>query len=159
MQYIIQKSKAQMHTIHIEESVANELMQHNNKRVLCMINDTEALHCAILKTKEGQHYVIISSTVCNKMKLKVGSNIRVQILQDESEQQFEMPIELDEVLNSDDKARKIFNSLTLGNQRGLMHLVAMPKSADKKIERALIIAEKLKVGISQPRLILQKNNS
>ena len=60
------------------------------------------------------------------------------------------------MLDTDEAANKIFESLTDGNKRGLIHLITIPKSSDKKIERALLIAEKLKIGISSPRLVLKK---
>jgi uncharacterized protein YdeI (YjbR/CyaY-like superfamily) len=67
-----------------------------------------------------------------------------------------MPEELKVVLEMDVEADKLFHKLTEGNQRGLMYLVTLVKSSDKRIERALLIAEKIKVGITAPRLILKK---
>jgi uncharacterized protein YdeI (YjbR/CyaY-like superfamily) len=66
-----------------------------------------------------------------------------------------MPEELKEVLDTDDEANKIFHTLTAGNQRGLIYLLSLVKSSDKKIERALKIAERIKLGITSPRLILK----
>ena len=74
---------------------------------------------------------------------------------DNTDYQFAIPQELEEVLNTDDEANQIFNSLTEGNQRGLMYLVSQVKSVDKRIERALKISERLKNGITSPRLILK----
>jgi uncharacterized protein YdeI (YjbR/CyaY-like superfamily) len=58
-------------------------------------------------------------------------------------------------LDTDDEANKIFHALTAGNQRGLIYLLSLVKSSDKKIERALKIAERIKQGITSPRLILK----
>jgi uncharacterized protein YdeI (YjbR/CyaY-like superfamily) len=62
---------------------------------------------------------------------------------------------LSEVLDTDPKANEVFHSLTEGNQRGLMYLVTQVKSSEKRIERALKIAEKIKAGITSPRNILK----
>lgn len=43
-----------------------------------------------------------------------------------------------------------------GNKRSLMYLVSQPKTSDKRIERALFIAERIKSGITSPRLVLKK---
>jgi uncharacterized protein YdeI (YjbR/CyaY-like superfamily) len=60
-----------------------------------------------------------------------------------------------EVLASDPEADRVFHSLTEGNQRGLMYLVTQVKSSDKRIDRALKIADKIKQGITSPRVILK----
>jgi uncharacterized protein YdeI (YjbR/CyaY-like superfamily) len=67
-----------------------------------------------------------------------------------------MPEELSEVLCQDPDADAVFQNLTDGNKRGIIYLVTLLKTSDKRIERALIIAEKLKLGVTSPRLILKK---
>jgi uncharacterized protein YdeI (YjbR/CyaY-like superfamily) len=49
----------------------------------------------------------------------------------------------------------VFEDLTDGNKRGLIYVVSSVKSSDKRIERALKIVEKLKIGVTSPRLILK----
>ncbi len=68
-----------------------------------------------------------------------------------------MPEELAEVLRTDPEAEVVFNRLTPGNKRGLMALVNMVKSVDKKIERALLIAEKIRRGVHSPQQIMKKD--
>jgi uncharacterized protein YdeI (YjbR/CyaY-like superfamily) len=60
-----------------------------------------------------------------------------------------------EVLKTDTEAESIFKGLTDGNKRGLIYLVTQVKSIDKRIERSLKIAERLKLGIKSPREILK----
>ncbi len=66
-----------------------------------------------------------------------------------------MPEELEEVLNIDLDAHTKFHSLTAGNQRSLIYLVTQVKSSEKRIERALKIAEKIKNGVTAPRHIFK----
>lgn len=106
--------------------------------------------------KKGDGYFVnIGQAICKKLKIKEGSTVTAALSVDSSEYQFEMPEELEEVLNTDEEANQIFNSLTAGNQRGLIYLVMQVKSPDKKIERALKIAARLKSGITSPRVILK----
>ena len=65
-----------------------------------------------------------------------------------------MPEELSAVLSLDTAAAQKFKSLTPGNQRGLIYLVTQVKTSDKRIERALTIADRLKHGITSPKTIL-----
>jgi hypothetical protein len=144
-----------MHYIMLDAKLVAKLTKDGNKRVICTINKTEKLHCAIMPKKEAGHFIIIGSSVCKKLKLKIGSEIHASFVIDKTEYQFDMPEELKEVLDTDEQANKIFHALTAGNQRGLIYLLSLVKSSDKKIERALKIAERIKEGITSPRLILK----
>jgi hypothetical protein len=144
--------------ITLDAKLVKTLTANNNKRALCIINKSTELHCAILRNKDAdEYYVIISKAICKQLQFKAGSKIDCEFSVDESEHQFEMPEALQEVLASDDAAKKIFDALTDGNKRSLMHLVTLVKSTDKQIERALLIAEKIKLGITQVRLVLKKD--
>jgi Bacteriocin-protection, YdeI or OmpD-Associated/Domain of unknown function (DUF1905) len=155
MNYSLQKLPSSMHYIMLDAKLVTKLTKDKNKRVICTINKIEKLHCAIMPKKEGGHFVMIGASICKKLKLKVGTEIEASFVIDKTEYQFDMPEELKEVLDTDDEANKIFHTLTAGNQRGLIYLLSLVKSSDKKIERALKIAERIKLGISSPRLILK----
>ncbi len=106
--------------------------------------------------KEGGHFIVVGAAICKKLKIKAGATVSAHFKIDITQYQFEMPEELQEVLGTDPKAQKIFSGLTAGNQRGLIYLFTLVKSVDKKIERTLSIAEKIKAGVISPRLILKK---
>ncbi|WP_165764434.1 YdeI/OmpD-associated family protein [Flavobacterium aurantiibacter] len=97
----------------------------------------------------------VGSRICKKLQLSVGSRIEVIFEIDRTENQFAVPEEWTAVLTSDQEAAVIFNGLSAGNKRSLLYLVAQVKSPEKRIERALKIAEKIKAGISSARIILK----
>ncbi len=144
-----------MHFIMLDAKLIAKLTKDSNKRVICTINKTEKLHCAIMPKKDDGHFIMISTSICKKLKLKVGMEIEASFVIDKTEYQFDMPEELKEVLDTDEEANKKFHSITPGNQRGLIYLLSLVKNSDKKIERALKIAERIKQGITSPRLILK----
>lgn len=155
MEYTLGKFDNGMYFITPDERTVISLTQNNNKRVICRLNDQLEIHCAIMSKKEGGHCIMIGSTICKKLKLKEGDTIRASFFLDETEYQFEMPEELKAVLDSDEEADKLFHLLTKGNQRGLIYLVAQVKSVDKRIERALKIAARIKNGVISPKLMLK----
>jgi hypothetical protein len=154
-EYLLEKFDSGMHYILLDKKTVATLTKADNKRAVCKLNNEVEFHCALMPKKEGGHFINIGSTICKKLKIKEGSKVTATFTIDNTEYQFEMPEELKEVLDTDPKADKIFHSLTEGNQRGLIYLVAQVKSSDKKIERALKIVEKIKNGITSPRLILK----
>jgi predicted SPOUT superfamily RNA methylase MTH1 len=145
-----------MHYILLDSKTARPWLKETNHRVIGNINGKVDFHCGIMPKKEGGFYVNIGSTLCKKLKLKEGDSLTVTFRKDSSAYQFEMPQELSTVLATDRNADQLFHALTEGTQRGLIYLVTQVKSTDKRIERALRIAEQLKNGVTSPRVILKK---
>jgi antitoxin component of MazEF toxin-antitoxin module len=145
-----------MHAIPVAATVAAAFLKTGTRRVICTINDKHSLHAALMTRKEqGDYYIYMGKAVLKKTGLTIGATVTVQLAPDNSEYQFDMPEELAEVLNTDSDAHAIFHALTPGRQRGLIHLVAMLKTVDKRIERALKIADKIKAGITTPAAVLK----
>ena len=155
MKFTVEKVAGYMHCIQLDNKTVAKLTAGNNKRVLCTLNKTIIIHAAIMRTKEGIHYIMIAAKHLKQLKINAGSIIDAVIKKDNSELQFHIPEEFKEVFATDPEAEKIFNSLTDGNKRGLVALVNLVKSSDKKIERALKISERLKLGITAPQKIMK----
>lgn len=154
-EFILEKFAGGMHYIMLDEQTVISLAHNENKRAICTLNEQLEFHCAIMHKKEGGHFINIGSAICKKLNIKKGSKVIATFITDDSKYQFEMPEELMEVLNTDPEADTIFHSLTKGNQRGLIYLVTQAKSSGKRIERALKIVEKIKIGNTSPRSILK----
>lgn len=156
MQYTVFKFASGMHYFMLDNKTVARLTKGGNRRAICKLNNQVEFHCAIMPKKEGGHFVNVGLAICKKLGLKKGSTVSATFSVDQTDYQFAMPDELKEVLDTDGKAKKLFHSLTDGNQRGLIYLVTQVKSVDKRIERALKIAERLKNGVTSPRLMLKK---
>jgi hypothetical protein len=117
--------------------------EDGSRRVVVVLNDTLTLHAAIMP--HGSGWVIsMNKPNLKKLGLKVGSSVQVSMRQDDSAFGLPMPEEFWEVLEQDPLAKRYFDGLTAGKKRSLIHLVIGVKNVDKRIERALMIAEKLK---------------
>lgn len=144
-----------MHFITPDPKTVKKITVNGNKRVICTLNGKITIHAALMKTKEGTHYIMIGAKYLKELNLKAGDKVTAVIQVDKTPLQFNLPEEFAEVMNTDPEALKIFNGLTDGNKRGLIALVNMVKSSDKKIERALKIAAKLKMGITSPQKVMK----
>jgi Bacteriocin-protection, YdeI or OmpD-Associated/Domain of unknown function (DUF1905) len=150
------EKQGSMHLISITADAATAFIKTGNRRVLCTINGIHILHAALMPRKEkGDYFVYAGKALLKKAGLSIGDKLTVKLQADESDYQFDMPEELAEVLNTDADAHRIFHALTPGRQRGLIQLVLMVKSTDKKIERGFKIAEKIKAGITSPQLVMK----
>jgi hypothetical protein len=156
MKFTVEKLHNGMHCIVLDKKTVSPFLKAGQKRLICLLNNVHELHCALMSKKEGGYFIILGATLCRQAKIKAGSIVEATFSVDNTTYQFDMPEELKEVLDSDNEADQLFHALTPGNQRGLIYLVTLVKSTDKKIERALLIAEKIKLGIHSPRLVLKK---
>jgi hypothetical protein len=144
-----------MHYIELDAATVKKLASSGNKRVVCELNKTITLHAAIMKTKEGMHYIMIAAKHLKQLRLKAGSTVTATLRKDTSELQFSIPEEFAEVFDTDPEAKQAFDALTDGRKRGLIAWAGMVKSSEKKIERALKIADRLKQGITDLRQLIK----
>jgi Bacteriocin-protection, YdeI or OmpD-Associated/Domain of unknown function (DUF1905) len=143
-----------MHFTMVEDSIVQLYAEKKSKRAICIIENTR-FHCAFMPKKEGGYFINLGSKICKELNLKVGSQVALTFEEDTSDFQFEMPEEFAEVLALDPDADTVFQNLSDGNKRGLIYLVTLLKTSEKRIERALKVAEKLKFGVTSPRLIMK----
>ena len=116
---------------------------NGSRRVVCVLNGSMTLHAAIMPYGNGW-VISMNKTNLKKLGLKVGSPVQVNMRQDDSEFGLPMPEEFREVLDQDTLAKGYFDALTAGKKRSLIHIVTGVKNVDKRIERALMLADKLK---------------
>jgi hypothetical protein len=148
---IHQFSTGGMHYLPLDEPTALMFLNKGEKRIVCRINNCYDLHCAVMRSKEAGYYLVLGSRVMKELGLKKGSTVHALLKSDHSELQFVLPEELSAVMETDDAARHAFDRLSAGTKRGLAAFVMQVKSMDKKIERSLQIAKKLKEGITSTR--------
>ncbi len=67
----------------------------------------------------------------------------------------EMPEEFDAVLQSDPEAMERFELLTDGKKRSLIYFIIRIKNSQTRIDKALIITENLKMGITDQRELVK----
>jgi uncharacterized protein YdeI (YjbR/CyaY-like superfamily) len=89
-------------------------------------------------------FINVNKKIREQLGLKEGSRVEVSIQKDESNYGLEMPEEFSALLEMDADADKIFHALTPGKQRTLIYVIANVKNEEKRIQRAITVAEHLK---------------
>jgi len=124
--------------------IAENYLKINDKRVICFLNNTLKIHAALMPKGEGKWFVNVNKQIQKKLKITEGSNLFISIQTDESKYGMEPPEEFIELLNQDENGRNIFEQLTMGKQRTLLHLVLKIKSSQIRIDKSIRILEYLK---------------
>jgi Bacteriocin-protection, YdeI or OmpD-Associated len=140
--------------IHLDNAFALTLLENSNKRVVVSWSGHHH-HCAILKSREWGYYLRFGKAHHKKWGLHPGLTISATIKPDTSTYQFSIPDTLEEVLASDDLAMHFWKTLTPGKQRSLIYQIAKIKSTELQINKSLLLAERLKMGITDPMRMLR----
>ena len=132
------------HFVHVEAKIGEKFEKKDgSRRVVCTINDTERFQCALLPSG-GDFVIIVNKVKRTRLGIADGDRISVELARDESKYGLPMPEELEEVLNQDPEADKLFHSLTAGKQRSMLYFIGKIKDIDRRIHSALIFVEHLK---------------
>jgi len=125
------------------------------KRIICTINGKWKLHAAFHK-KEEETFVMLGKQMAKDFDLIPGDEIDVTFEADKTRYQMAVSEEFLEVLATDVDGEKLFHQLTPGKQRSLLHAINMVKSSNIRIEKALLLMQKLKMGQTDLKLLFKK---
>jgi hypothetical protein len=126
----------------IPVEIISELPESGRLRTIGKLNGAE-FSLAIQGRKNGSGFFMIGSALRKAAKITIGDPFEIEF--EITDPDFlELPIELQEVMEQDEEAGKIFFGMTVGIQRSLTHYVSSVKNTDSRIKRALELAQKMK---------------
>ncbi|MNL77434.1 hypothetical protein D3C87_2036140 [compost metagenome] len=76
----------------------------------------------------------------------LGQKLNATVRKDDSEYGRDMPEELQELLAQDEEAKRLFENAKPVNQRAIIHYIASAKSVQVRIDRAIMMTDRLKTG-------------
>jgi predicted DNA-binding antitoxin AbrB/MazE fold protein len=130
------------HHFLVPEAVSESLLLSGHRRVICTLNESLRISCALMPDK-GRYFILINQSNLRKLRLKEGDKVAVVLESDNSPYGMEMPEELETMLSQDEEFARMFHRLTPGKQRNLIHIVGKVKNTDSRIRKSLAIAEHL----------------
>ena len=77
------------------------------KRIICTLNNSYTFHCAMI-AKNPFHYIMLSKEKIKELKLNINNEISVEIIADKSEYGIDISEEFQEVLDSDETGKILF---------------------------------------------------
>jgi translation initiation factor IF-1 len=128
-----------------------QLPEKGRLRIAGKLNGVIPFNLAILNLKEGPKYLMIGSQLRKEAKIKEGDLVQVSFQLVDSKL-LEIPEELLIALEQDDIAKEIFDTLTIGYKRSLIHYITATKNIDIRIKRALTLLEKIKTNTLNTKL-------
>ncbi|MEZ4792456.1 MAG: YdeI/OmpD-associated family protein [Gelidibacter sp.] len=131
--------------------------KQNRVKVKATFNENNIeFYAALKKDKTNDCYLMMFGKRYQK-ELGVFQNdyFEMQLFEDTSKYGVDMPEELDAVFLSDFDAYQIFESLTAGKKRSIIYGITFYKNSQTRIDKALILCENLKRGVTNPMELLK----
>ncbi len=104
---------------------------------------------------QGQYRVSFGRRYQKELGVDRSDFFLLQLLENTTEFGVEIPEEFSAVFESDPEAMEGFRRLTDGKKRSLIYYVSRFKNSQTKIDKALIIAENIKMGITDQRELVK----
>ena len=135
--------------------IARPFVERHGRRVIVEING-HYWHAALSAHRDYGYYVMVSKANLKAADIDPEAEIEVSVWPDESKYGVDVPEEFLAVLETDPEGEAIFERMTDGGKRSVIHIVKRIKTSDNRIEKSLELLEKLKMGITDRRLLNKK---
>jgi hypothetical protein len=132
------------HYISVPDDVVQHFTQKSAVRVMCLLNGAVEFHCSLRPKGDGSYMISIGTPIRQQLKVKMGDTVKAAIWKDESEYGRKMPEELQELLAIDEEGNRYFQALTPGKQRSIMYFIDGAKSVQIRVDRAIMMIDRLK---------------
>jgi len=86
---------------------------------------------------DGNFFIILSSSNLNIVQKKLGDKIHFELNEDPNPLGVDMPEILDVLIEQDKELKAIFDNLTLGKKRNIIHQIIKIKDIDKQIQKSI----------------------
>lgn len=127
--------------IEVPNEIAESLSEKFPARALVTIHGA-TFHGGVLRRKDGYYLIQMGKATLKKIKASNQDLVEVKLEADLSTYGYELPEEMEALLEQDEDGRKIWESLNPGMKRSLLHYVNSAKSVDVRIKRSILILKR-----------------
>ncbi len=127
-------TKLWRHHFPVPTEIANQFINGNNRREICIINQQIRLQCALIPYTDG-YFILINKPLVERHQLKVGMEVNISIEKDSSEHGHEVPESFSMLLDQDEAGKKYFDQLTPGKKRSLIFFCGKSQKHRQPIEQ------------------------
>lgn len=127
----------------IDAEIALDFIAGDDRRVICTAGKEVTFHCALMPDGRGNYVIFLNKERRGKLGWVVGQTVEISLEKDNTPYGMPMSAELAEVLSQEQEGSALFEHLTPGKQRTLIHWTDKVKNPDIRIRRALVMVNHL----------------
>ena len=135
----------------IDAKIINQFEKGRHTRLVCILDEKITLRCGLNHLGDGNFFIIVSEKNLNQLNKKLGSMIHFKIEEDPDQLGVEMPEILDVLLSQDENSKAIFDKISDGKKRSLIHTILKTKDLDKQIQTSTEFLKKEQFNLNQKK--------
>ena len=133
----LEKRKGGYFYLTIASDIVNQYKNKRHTRFLCTLENSLTFQCGLNHLGDGNFFIILSSSNLNIVQKKLGDKIHFELNEDPNPLGVDMPEILDVLIEQDKELKAIFDNLTLGKKRNIIHQIIKIKDIDKQIQKSI----------------------
>ncbi len=133
----LEKRKGGYFFLEIEAEIINQFLNKRHTRFLCTLEKSLTFQCGLNHLGDGNFFIILSSKNLQTVNKQLGDKMHFELNEDPNPLGVDMPEVLEAVLEQDESVKAIFESLTLGKKRNVIHQINKIKDIDKQVQKTI----------------------
>ncbi len=133
----LEKRKGGYFYLKIDAEIIHQFQNKRHTRFICTLDNTITFQCGLNHLGDGNFFIILSAKNLSAVGKTLGDNISFELREDPNPLGVEIPEVLEAILAQDEVMKAIFEGLTLGKRRGIIHSVNKIKDIDKQIQKTI----------------------
>ncbi|MDC7993810.1 YdeI/OmpD-associated family protein [Altibacter sp. HG106] len=145
------------HSVRLPEDLLRPFLDENHSRLKAVAmykGRSVSFHTAI-KKYQGSYGATFGKRLQKAIALEPEAEFQLQLFEDTTKYGVDVPQEFSAVMESDPEAFAIFETFTDGKKRSLIYFVKRFTVSQTRIDKSLLIADRLKLGVRNTRDLVE----
>ncbi|MEM9548930.1 MAG: DUF1905 domain-containing protein [Bacteroidota bacterium] len=131
------KDRGSYFYISLKAELINQFENKRKTRFICTLEDRLSFQCGLNHLGDGNFFIILSGKRLKELGKAYGEIIHFRLQEDPNPLGVDMPEVLKILLEQDEELRSMFNGLSMGKKRHVIHSMNRIKNIDKKVDKAI----------------------
>lgn len=133
----LEKRRGGYFFLKIEEEIVNQFKNKRHTRFLCTLDKKLTFQCGLNHLGDGNFFIILSGKNLKALDKTLGDKITYELKEDPNPLGVDIPEVLEAVLEQHEEIKAIYESLSLGKKRNVIHSINKIKDVDKQIQKTI----------------------
>jgi hypothetical protein len=133
----LEKRKGGYFFLKIDAAIVEQYEKKRHTRFLCTLEKKITFACGLNHLGDGNFFIILSTKNLELVSKQLGDKISFELNEDPNPLGVEMPEVLEAVLEQDEHIKAIFDTLTPGKKRNVIHQINKIKDIDKQVQKTI----------------------
>ena len=130
----LEKRKGGYFYLKIDSDIINQFSRKRATRMICTIDNGVSYRCGLNHLGDGNFYIIVAGKYLDKLGKELGEEVSFKIEEDPDQLGVEVPEVLTAFLEQDSESKAIYDKLTDGKKRSLIHSFNKIKDIDRQVK-------------------------